>query len=268
MTRRRLGQNFLVDRAAIARIVEALDPGPRDAVVEIGPGHGALTGPLIERAGRVVAVELDARLAAALRQRFGEEVLLLRTGDVLEHDLPALAAEAGRGTSARVLVVGNLPYSISKPVAMRLVAARHAVSRAVLMFQREVAERLTAEPCTASYGPLSVLCQLAYRIERCFDLPPSAFRPSPAVRSTVTRWSPREESTLAPALEPRLRASLRACFARRRQTLRNNLRAALGADTAAALLRQSGLAPTRRAEQLEAQEFVRLAELWPRSGLV
>ena len=255
--RRRFGQNFLADARAVSRIVEALAPQPDESVVEIGPGRGVLTEAILARVPRLSAIEIDRDLAALLRGRFGTERLSLVEADVLDVDL--------RGLEPPLAVVGNLPYNVSKPVAMKLVTERDAIDRAVLMFQREVALRLTASPGTADYGPLTVLAGLAFRIERLFDLPPGAFRPRPEVTSTVTRWTRPAEEGLTRELEPRLKALLRAAFARRRQTLLRNLRAALpgGEREAIELLRGAGIDGSLRAEALPPRSFVAAARLWP-----
>ena len=255
--RRRFGQNFLVDRRAVARIVDALAPRVDETVVEIGPGRGALTEEILNRIPRLTAVELDRDLVALLVARFGPERLHLVAQDVLDVDLARLGA--------RLAIAGNLPYNVSKPVAMHLVRHRAAIDRAVLMFQREVAERLTAVPDTPAYGPLTVLAGFAFRIERLFDVPPGAFTPRPAVVSTVTRWTRPEVEALSPAIEGPLRAALRASFARRRQTLLRNLRAALpgSEDRARDLLSRAGIDGTLRAEALSPAAFLALAAAWP-----
>lgn len=255
--RRRFGQNFLVDASAIERIVAALAPAPEETVVEIGPGRGALTEALLRRVPRVTAIEIDRDLAAMLRARHEPARLALVEGDALGVDLGAIAP--------RCVVVGNLPYNVSKPMAMKLVAERAAVARAVLMFQREVAERLVARPGTPEYGPLTVLAGEAFAIAPLFDLRPGAFRPRPEVVSTVTRWTPREGAGLSRDLEGRLRTALRVAFARRRQTLLRNLREGLpgGEAAARALLDRADLDGSLRAEVLPPEAFVRLAGLWP-----
>ena len=259
-----LGQHFLVDRGALARIVDALEPSPSSAVLEIGPGRGALTEPLIERAGRIAAIELDARLAERLRRRLPPERLVLVEANVLDIELATVAPLLGLPPHTPLRVAGNLPYGISKPVARKLVDERASVERAVLMFQKEVADRLCAAPGERAYAPLTVLVSLVYDVARLFDLPSRAFRPAPAVRSTVTRWIPRDPSLLDPALEPRLVACLAASFARRRQTLHNNLRAALGSAAASAsVLDAAGLAPGQRAESVAPEGFLALARVWP-----
>jgi len=260
--RKRFGQHFLVDRRAIGRILDAATIDSESVVIEIGPGRGALTAGLVERAGRLAAVEVDRDLARALRERFEEPRLSLVDADILSTPLADIAARLDAADSTGLVVVGNLPYNISKPIAMKLFEERARVARAVLMFQREVARRLTAIPGTRDYGPLTVLCGRAYEIETVFDLPPTAFRPAPKVHSTVTRWKRRPE-TPTPRAARNLRACLGVCFARRRQTLRRNLRAAIGdPERVEALLAALGIDGTARAETLAPSEFVALAAKW------
>lgn len=265
--RRRFGQNFLVDRRAIERIVDALEPLADGPVVEIGPGRGALTGPLLARSpSGVTAVEIDRDLAAALEDRFGPSGLRLRVGDVLELPWSELARAPDRSEAGGILLVGNLPYNVSKPIALRIVDGHDRIARAVLMFQREVALRILASPGTKDYGPLTVLVRLHFDVERVFDLPPAAFRPRPKVHSTVTRWRPRADAP-EPERAVRLRLCLRDCFAARRRTLRNNARRALGLDerSADALFARVGVDPEARAETVDPGTFLRLADVWPAS---
>jgi len=258
-----LGQHFLVDRGAVKRIVKAFDPRAGEPILEIGPGRGILTGPLIDAAGKIAAVEVDEGLAATLRTQHDPSRLVLFTHDVLRLDLPEVLRSLGALDGQRLAVVGNLPYNISKPVAQKLIRDRRHIDRAVLMFQREVATRLTADPGGRSYGPLSVLAKLTYHIERLFDLPPHAFVPRPRVVSSVTRWQRRNERALEDERERRLRAVLTACFARRRRTLRNNLRAALRDDRQVEHLLEAIETPgDLRAETLEPAVFLRMADQW------
>lgn len=252
--RRRFGQNFLVDPSAIARVASAIDVRPGQTIVEIGPGRGALTDALIALGARIVAIEIDRGLATALRLRHDEASCRVIEGDVLGVPLASLGRE--------LVVAGNLPYNISKPVAMKLVDERAAVARAVLMFQREVAMRLTARAGTAEYGPLTVLAGRCFTIERVFDLPPGAFRPRPEVTSTLTRWTRLTgPGAIEDALVPALKAVLRASFARRRQTLQKNLRLGLAPSDAAASawLEEAGLPGGARAETIPPEGFVALA---------
>jgi len=257
------GQNFLVRGGAVDRIVAALDVAPGEPVLEIGPGRGALTGSLIRATGRIAAVEIDRDLARDLRRTFDEGQLHLFEGDVLELALQSVLDALGHG-EGRLIVAGNLPYNISKPVAQKLIRERERISRAVLMFQREVALRLTAKPGGRDYGPLTVLAGRTYRIRRLFDLPPGAFRPAPKVDSTVTLWHPRDDAPLGAEDEARLRSCLAVCFARRRRTLRNNLLVHSGdASRVESLLEEAGLDGGLRAEVLTEADFLRLATLWP-----
>ena len=219
-------------------------------MVEIGPGRGALTGPLLEALGKLIVIEIDRDLAAALRAGFPVASLTVVEGDVLDVALADLAA-------APVRLVGNLPYNVSKPVADKIVRERAAVAGAVLMFQREVAERLTAKPGTRAFGPLTVLAGEAFQVERLFDLGPAAFRPAPQVSSTVTRWTPRA-GAFTSVSEAGLRAALRAGFAHRRRTLRNNV--------PPELLERAGIDGGLRAEALPLQDWRRLGALWPVAG--
>lgn len=260
---RRFGQHFLVDPSAVRRIVDAAGPSPDTPVLEIGPGTGALTAALVDAGARVVAVEIDRGRAASLRERFQDSGVVVLEEDILRFDLASAPTLLGMPTTSPMIVVGNLPYNISKPIALRMVEQRRSVIRAVLMFQREVAERLSAGPGTKAYAPLSVLAGLAFRIDRLFHLGPGAFRPPPAVTSTVTGWARREDPGLSTADEPALRSVLRAAFRRRRASLRRNLRDALGDLDARNLLRSAGIDGGLRAEQIAPEEFLRLAEAWP-----
>ncbi len=257
--RRRFGQNFLTDAVTIRRIVAALAPGVSENVLEIGPGRGSLTEALLEAVPAIAAIEIDRDLAALLRARYPHDRLRLIESDVLDVAFDALAP------STPLVIAGNLPYNISKPVAMKLVIERRAVRRAVLMFQREVADRLTASPGERAYGPLTVLTGRAYRIERLFDVRPGAFRPRPNVVSTVTRWTRREDEALPPELVAPLMAVLRAAFAHRRQTLHKNLRGVLAGGDAAAvhLLAHAGIDGALRAEAIPPSGFVAIARAWP-----
>jgi 16S rRNA (adenine1518-N6/adenine1519-N6)-dimethyltransferase len=266
LARRRFGQHFLADPRAARAIATALSRGGPAPVLEIGPGRGALTQVLVDAVGRLAAVELDRDLAALLRRRFDPASLVLLEQDVLELDLAAVAPALGWAAGTPLAVAGNLPYNVSKPIADKLVRERGAVGRAVLMFQREVAERLTAQPGTRAYGPLTVLVGRAYAVRVLFHLPPSAFRPRPQVVSTVTTWTAVADPSFTPAVEASLRRVLAMAFAHRRRTLFNNLRAALpgGAEAARALLQACALEGEARAEALPPQAFLDLASRLPR----
>lgn len=254
--RKRFGQHFLHDRHARARILDALTIEEGRPVLEIGPGGGALTEGLIERGHHVVALEIDRELAAGLRNRFDASRLTLIEVDALSADLTALASEYDVGSWT---LLSNLPYNISKPMVMRLIDHAGAIEQAVLMFQSEVANRLTASVGDRDYGPLSVLPREHFAIETLFKLGPKAFRPPPAVDSSVTRW--RRHTTLpTDGTRRQLQTLLRLAFASRRKTLRNNLRGAFpSVQELEACLARCELDPGLRAERLDAEQLRRLA---------
>jgi 16S rRNA (adenine1518-N6/adenine1519-N6)-dimethyltransferase len=213
----KLGQNFLISPTAPRAIVDALGDLSQATVLEIGPGKGALTSLLAPRAKKVIAVELDSSLAASLQ---GSSIEVL-CEDILEVDLTELAIERG----VRLQVIGNLPYYISSPIMMHLFAHSAVIDRAVLMAQREVAERIVAPPGSRTYGLLSAITQMYARVEHLFTLSPEAFAPPPEVYSTVIRLTMHsrfEELAVDPAAFLRF---LRQIFALKRKTLGNNLRA-------------------------------------------
>lgn len=245
--RRRFGQHFLVDAAVVAAIVEAIGPQREDLVVEIGPGRGALTGPLLERLAHLHAIEIDRELAAALRARFSPERLTVHEGDALAFDFGSL------GPGLRV--VGNLPYNISTPLLFHLAHSAPGLRDLHVMLQKEVVERMVAPPGTPSYGRLSVMLQYRFAMEALFTVPPAAFAPAPKVESQVVRMVPREPPRRARD-EQRFARVVAAAFAQRRKMLRNSLRAWLGPEDFARL----GLDARMRAGELGVADFVRLAD--------
>jgi 16S rRNA (adenine1518-N6/adenine1519-N6)-dimethyltransferase len=252
----KLGQNFLRDDAAIRRIVAALGDCTASTVVEIGPGRGAVTRVLVPVAARVVAVELDPELVAHLRAQFAADKLTVVHQDVLAFDFAAAAAEAGH----RLAVVGNLPYYITSPILLRLAESHTALDRAVLMMQREVADRVAAAPGSRDYGLLSVTAQMYGPVEKLLTLPPEAFSPPPEVHSTVIRWRFAPRFTELGVEEASFLDMVRKAFAQKRKTLSNNLRAAgLEPDIVATALELAGVDAQARAEALSLVEF---ADLW------
>jgi 16S rRNA (adenine1518-N6/adenine1519-N6)-dimethyltransferase len=252
--RRALGQHFLRDPLVARAIVDALGPSRRDLVVEIGPGEGALTDVLAGRAGHVIALEIDRELVERLRRRL--PVVEIVEADARTWDYGLIA----RPADGQALVVGNLPYSVGKPIVAALMAARRAIDRMVLMLQREVAERLAAPPGSKVYGALSVLTQAVCDVELTLRVPPGAFRPPPQVESAVVRVTPRAQSRVPEPLEARFRAVVRAAFASRRKMLANALAGGLGVPLATAreAATACGVDPARRAETLTIEEFVAL----------
>ena len=247
VARRRFGQNFLADPHYVARIIAAVDPQPGENLVEIGPGLGALTEGLIERAGHITAIEIDRDLAARLRDRFSPAQLTLHVADALAFDFATLP------TALRV--VGNLPYNISSPLLFHLARYDDRLRDLHVMLQREVVARMTADAGTADYGRLTVMLQVKFAILRLFVVPPGAFRPVPKVESAIARLMPlglAKPSVTDPALFARVVA---AAFGQRRKTVRNAL-SALCDDAA---LRRIGIDPGVRGETLPVGELVRLA---------
>ena len=248
IARKRFGQNFLADPHYVGRIADAVAPRPGETVVEIGPGLGALTGELIARAGRIVAVEIDRDLAAKLRERFAPNVLELVVGDALAFDFTALGRE--------LRVVGNLPYNISSPLLFHLAAQWEALRDVTVMLQREVVARMTAAPATPDYGRLTVMLQATFAIERLFTVPPGAFRPVPKVDSAVARLVPLRDARPSIADPAWFARVVAAAFSQRRKTLRNALADLVLPEAFAT----AGIDPQRRGETLSVHEFVALAD--------
>lgn len=249
--RRALGQHFLRDAGVARAIVDLVAPTSGDVVVEIGPGEGALTGELARRAGRVIALEVDRTLAAGLRGRFPHVEVIDADARTWEYGM--LVGPPG----GRVIAVGNLPYSVSKPILMSLVSARGAIDEMALMLQREVAERLAAAPGGKTYGGLSVLTQLYCDVRLALRVPPGAFRPPPQVESAVVHLRVLSSPRVDVGDERRFHAVVRAAFAQRRKTLSNALAGGLGLATEGVrrALEGAGIDPTRRAETLTIHEF-------------
>ncbi|MCI0547422.1 MAG: 16S rRNA (adenine(1518)-N(6)/adenine(1519)-N(6))-dimethyltransferase RsmA [Candidatus Rokubacteria bacterium] len=260
---RALGQHFLHDPEVASRIVAIVGPTPRDLVIEIGPGTGALTGLLAGSGARLIALEVDGGLAARARERFAAWTgVEIRQADARHVDYAALATlrpEPG----GRVLAVGNLPYSVGKPIVLALLAAGRAIDEMALMLQREVAERLAAAPGGKTYGALSVLTQVQCDVRVVLTVPPGAFRPPPQVESAVIHLRALPAPPVPIADPGRFRAVVKAAFAQRRKTLANSLAAGLGLPIEQVKMHaeRAGIAPGRRAEALEIADFARLADL-------
>ena len=243
--RKRFGQHFLVDQAVVDAIVRAVDPRPGEAIVEIGPGLGAITKPLLGRCGAVTAIELDRDLAARLTRLEGLELI---EADVLRVDFDALA----KAQAMKLRIVGNLPYNISTPILFHLLDAIDCVVDQHVMLQREVAERIAALPGGKSYGRLSVMLQWRYAIETVLDIAPHAFDPPPKVQSAVLRMVPKPALLeVGPSLLGEL---VTVAFSQRRKLLRHTLGRWLGEHRV-----DVGFDLQRRAEEVPVEEFVRLA---------
>jgi len=250
------GQHFLHERGVIDKIVLAIDPRPGDAIVEIGPGQGALTLPLLAKHGALTAIEFDRDLLAPLTAAARDVgALTLISSDVLDVDLTALAA------GGQIRLVGNLPYNVSSPILFHALAHAPAIRDMHFMLQKEVVDRMAAAPGSKVYGRLSVMLQAYCRVTPLFKVPPGAFRPPPKVDSAVVRLVPRADAEIGIADRARFAAIVRAAFGQRRKTLRNALHGVADTDAISA----AGLDPGLRAEQVDVAGFVRLANL-PSSG--
>ena len=251
IARKRFGQNFLIDQQVIGDIVNAVAPARSDCVVEIGPGLGALTDPLMRRLDHLHVVEIDRDIVARLKKRYTPAQLTIHEGDALAFDFGAIAREAGKPLH----IVGNLPYNISTPLLFHLASFADAVYEMHFMLQKEVVERIVAEPGTADYGRLSVMLQYRFVMDWLLDVPPESFDPAPKVDSAVVRLIPRPTGELAARDEARFAELVSAAFSQRRKMLRNNLKGIFD-DAAFAEL---GIAPTARAEELPVETYVRMA---------
>jgi 16S rRNA (adenine1518-N6/adenine1519-N6)-dimethyltransferase len=254
--RKRFGQNFLHDPQVIEHIVEAINPQPGESLVEIGPGRGALTEPLLEVCEQLDAIEIDRDLAAELRTIFAGRGLVLHEADALRFDFPALAATRGR----RLRVIGNLPYNVSTPLLFHLLEARTAIIDLHIMLQKEVIDRICAEPGNAAYGRLTVMLAPWVVAEPLFDVGPGAFRPAPKVWSAVARLTVREQPAFA--VDARYARVVAAAFSQRRKTLRNALRSLLNADA----ISTCGIDPGARPETLGPSQFAALARAVSEAG--
>lgn len=261
-TRPKLGQNFLTDARAAGRIVSALGDLGNRTVIEIGPGRGAITNALALRAGHVLAIELDRTLAARLREKFPADRVTIVEQDVLDFDFMAAAQRPapGLGPAERLPVVGNLPYYITSPILLKLATSHAALDLAVLMVQREVADRVAAVPGSRDYGPLSVTVQMYGPVERLLTLSPSAFSPPPEVHSTVFRWKFAPRFAQLNVEESAFLGFVRTAFAQKRKTLANNLRAAgISPAVISGALTAGDVPANARTESLSIDT---LAEIW------
>ncbi|MBL0121247.1 MAG: 16S rRNA (adenine(1518)-N(6)/adenine(1519)-N(6))-dimethyltransferase RsmA [Betaproteobacteria bacterium] len=246
--KKRFGQHFLTDRHYIDRIVNAIAPKPEDVMIEIGPGPGAMTAPLIAKLHHLHAVEIDRDLAAVLRARFPADQFTLHEENVLEFDFGKL--------TSRFRCVGNLPYNISTPFLFHLAGFAEQLIDATFMLQKEVVDRMVAAPDTKAYGRLSVMLQYRFQMKRLFDVPPGAFTPPPKVDSAIVHLVPLPAGRPAARDDSRFAALVTAGFGQRRKTLANTLKLFMPAE---AILAQ-GIDPRRRGETLSVTDFIALAD--------
>jgi 16S rRNA (adenine1518-N6/adenine1519-N6)-dimethyltransferase len=251
--RKSLGQHFLTDRRILGRIADALQLQGGETVMEIGPGRGALTDILADRAGRLVAVEVDRALAAMLRERYA------RRGHVLIAEADVLQVSLGELAAGPYVLVGNVPYYITTPILFHALEQPRA-ERAVYLVQREVAERLTAAPGSKEYGALTVNVAAVARADMLFKVPAGAFSPPPKVESAVVRITPLAEPLVTRDEEEPLRKLVQGAFGMRRKQMRRVIRTlrSLGAEEADAVLATAGIDPEARPETLSVEQFVKL----------
>lgn len=251
--RKRFGQHFLTDEGIIHAIVDAIQPKPDEVLVEIGPGLGALSRPLLDRIPHLHVVELDRDIIARLKNTWPPERLTIHAGDALQFDFNDVIGEqpSKKSASARIRVCGNLPYNISTPLLFHLMDYASLISDMTFMLQKEVVDRMVARPSTPAYGRLSVMLQRRYHMETLLDVPPEAFDPPPKVESAVVRMIPKSASEVA-AMDEKLFAEIvAAAFSMRRKTLRNTLLNKLKPEEFVKL----GIDPRLRAENLAVSDY-------------
>ena len=245
--RKRFGQHFLQDSNVVARIVTAVNPQPNDHIVEIGPGLGVLTAALLACVPEMDAVELDRDIIPKLAVRCGTlGKLIIHEADALEFNFVALASD-----KRPLRIVGNLPYNISTPLMFHLLESRQYIQDMHFMLQKEVVDRMAAQPGGKDYGRLSVMMQYHCQVDSLFDVPPEAFEPPPRVNSAVVRLLPHSKPPIRVKDVKLLEKLVTQAFSQRRKTLRNTLRSMISADQMASL----GIDPVRRAETLSLDEF-------------
>ena len=246
--RKRFGQHFLSDPGVVDAIVRAISPGDDDIIVEIGPGQGAITDPLARSAGHLHLVELDRDLVAQLRSKYeARDNVTVHEGDALKFDFGALGD--------RLRIVGNLPYNISTPLLFHLLRYRDRVIDMHFMLQKEVVERMAAQPGSKAYGRLGIMLGCHLRVESLFDVPPAAFDPPPDVNSAVVRLDPLPPGTYVIEDEAGLSSLVATAFMQRRKTLRNALRSEATTDDLEAI----GIDPGLRPEQVSIDQYVALS---------
>ncbi len=247
--RKRFGQNFLTDDTVLHDIIRVIDPQPDDTMVEIGPGLAAMTRLLLESLQQLHVVELDRDLVARLKKTFDPAKLIVHAGDALQYDFAAIPVAPGR----KLRVVGNLPYNISSPLLFHLAQIAPHVQDQHFMLQKEVVERMVAEPGSKTYGRLSVMLQWRYRMALMFVVPPAAFDPPPRVDSAIVRMIPLAQPLVCE--QARLEKVVLKAFSQRRKVIRNCV---AGMFTENDLI-DAGVDPQARPEMVPVERFVELA---------
>jgi 16S rRNA (adenine1518-N6/adenine1519-N6)-dimethyltransferase len=251
VARKRFGQNFLTDKLVLDHIIDAIGPNPGEAMVEIGPGLAAMTALLLKRLDHMHVVELDRDLVTRLEKAFPREKLTIHSGDALKFDFGQIPVPDGQ----KLRVVGNLPYNISSPLLFHLADFAHLIEDQHFMLQKEVVERMVAEPGTKAYGRLSVMLQWRYDMALLFIVPPTAFDPPPQVESAIVRMIPTKRKLACDG--PTLEAVVMKAFSQRRKVIKNCV---AGMFTEAQLA-EAGINPTDRPENVSLAQYVALANL-------
>jgi 16S rRNA (adenine1518-N6/adenine1519-N6)-dimethyltransferase len=247
VARKRFGQNFLVDNGIISAIVSAVDPKRGETVVEIGPGLGAITEPLMARIDHLHVVEIDRDLIARLKQQHTPERMTIHEGDALAFDFASIGRD--------LRLVGNLPYNISTPLLFHLAEYVDIVRDMHFMLQKEVVERMVAEPGESDFSRISVMLQYRYYLEWLIDVPPECFSPPPKVQSAVVRLIPKPVSELTAKNQEKLSNVVLTAFSQRRKMLRNTMKSLLSE----AAFEELGIDPKLRAEDVSVEDYVRIA---------
>ncbi|MCZ6500643.1 MAG: 16S rRNA (adenine(1518)-N(6)/adenine(1519)-N(6))-dimethyltransferase RsmA [Gammaproteobacteria bacterium] len=253
LPRKRFGQHFLHDPAVIERIVRAIDPRPGDTIIEIGPGHGAITLPLLQKHGTLEAVELDRNLVPLLREKAtGHGELLIHEADALKFDF-----RQRKQAGSKLKIVGNLPYNVSTPLLFHLLGQIDCISAMYFMLQKEVVDRMAASPGNKRYGRLTVMLAVAVRVEKLFTIGTGAFKPPPAVESAFCTLTPWPQPPFEVSDSERFRRLVTQAFSARRKTLRNALKGMVTVQQINGL----GIDPGLRPENLSPAQFAALAAL-------
>lgn len=239
-----------MDSNIVARIIREIRPQESDCIIEVGPGKGAITAELYRLAGHLEVIEIDRDLISLLRSRFGES-LQIHSADVMKFDFKSLYKDQP------LRIVGNLPYNISTPLIFKLITESRLIKDMHLMLQKEVVDRLTSKPSTPAYGRLGIMVQYHCRVEKCFNVPPSAFQPSPKVQSAIVRLIPHGVLPHMAVDETLLQQLVTAAFTQRRKTLRNALSKLMPATQIAG----ADIDPSLRPENISIEEYVKLANI-------
>ncbi|MDH5767269.1 MAG: 16S rRNA (adenine(1518)-N(6)/adenine(1519)-N(6))-dimethyltransferase RsmA [Gammaproteobacteria bacterium] len=253
IARKRFGQNFLIDTSIIDRIITGINPQKNENLVEIGPGLGALTCPLLSIAGKLDVIELDRDIIPKLNRNCGDRgELIIHNQDVLSFDFSSLATD-----HKKLRIIGNLPYNISTPIIFHLVKFGHIIQDMHFMLQKEVVNRLAAQPGTSSYGRLSVMTQYHFRVAPLFLVPPESFDPQPKVDSSIVMLKPHQHPPVSVTDEAAFSALVKQAFAMKRKTLRNTLKSLCTVQQ----LETTGINPSQRAEEITIKQFADLSNL-------